>query len=51
VTETSLLEGQDSCKQGGWRAFGNPSFANLGQCVTYLESLRRQRLDEIRNKS
>ncbi|MBP9033063.1 MAG: penicillin acylase family protein [Pseudomonadales bacterium] len=51
VAETPLLEGQDSCKQGGWRDFGNPSFANLGQCVTYFETLRRQRLDEIRGKS
>ncbi len=51
LTETQLIQSQGNCKQGGWRDFSNPAFANLGQCVTYFETLRRQRLDEIRNKS
>jgi hypothetical protein len=25
-----------ACKQGGWKAFTNPSFKNQGQCVAYV---------------
>jgi hypothetical protein len=26
----------NGCRHGGWKAFGNPSFRNQGQCVAYL---------------
>lgn len=26
---------KDSCKNGGWKSFTNPSFKNQGQCVSY----------------
>jgi acyl-homoserine-lactone acylase len=44
----NLNEGKDDCKKGGWQAFTNPAFANQGDCVTYYNELRRQRLEEIK---
>jgi PKD repeat protein len=32
---------KNQCKQGGWRAFWNPSFANQGQCVAWVASRGR----------
>jgi len=36
----TVLEGKDDCKNGGWKQFDRPSFANQGQCVNYFATLR-----------
>jgi len=28
---------KDQCKNGGWKAFSNPTFKNQGQCVSFVE--------------
>jgi acyl-homoserine lactone acylase PvdQ len=47
---TSLVEGKDACRNGGWQAFTNPSFANHGACIEHYDALREQRLAEIRER-
>ena len=29
---------KDDCKDGGWQTFNNPTFKNLGDCVSYVAS-------------
>ena len=31
----------EQCRQGGWRSFTSPSFKNQGQCVDFVEHIRR----------
>jgi acyl-homoserine-lactone acylase len=47
LSSETLKEGKKDCKKGGWQDFTNPSFANQGACVEYMDQLRQQRLAEI----
>jgi acyl-homoserine-lactone acylase len=40
ISTTTVAEGKEDCKQGGWRAFQRPQFANQGACVSYFTRLR-----------
>jgi acyl-homoserine-lactone acylase len=48
IETLNLREGKDDCKDGGWEAFTQPSFASQGECVEHLDILRQQRLEEIK---
>lgn len=32
---------KDQCKNGGWKTFTNPTFKNQGDCVSYVEHLKK----------
>lgn len=36
----TVLEGENDCKNGGWKKFDYPSFDNQGECVSYFTTLR-----------
>lgn len=38
--EVVVLGTKDACKDGGWRTFANPGFANQGECVSHVEAQR-----------
>jgi acyl-homoserine-lactone acylase len=40
ISATTVSEGTEDCKHGGWRAFQRPQFANQGSCVSYFARLR-----------
>jgi acyl-homoserine-lactone acylase len=39
VSATTVSEGKADCRNGGWRAFQRPHFANQGACVSYFAEL------------
>lgn len=40
IRATTVSEGKDDCKRGGWRDSQRPRFANQGACVSYFTPLR-----------
>ena len=48
LSSLHLSEGKDDCKKNGWRTFAKPTFDNQGDCVSYMNELRKRRLDEIK---
>lgn len=38
VADTPPPTNKDQCKQEGWATFNNPSFANQGRCVSYVQA-------------
>jgi hypothetical protein len=36
VPDTAPPTSKDQCKHGGWASFNNPSFANQGDCVSFI---------------
>ena len=40
ISTTTVAEGKDDCRHGGWRRFQRPQFANQGSCVSYFTRLR-----------
>ena len=39
VSTTTVREGKADCKQGGWREFERPQFADQSECVSYFAEL------------
>lgn len=48
ISSLHLAEGKDDCKNDGWQTFTKPTFENQGDCVSYMNELRKKRLDEIK---
>lgn len=50
ITASSPLVGpptsKDQCKNGGWKAFNNPSFNNQGACEKYVKSHKHENGDD-----
>ncbi len=40
MTKDVVTEGAADCTNGGWTKFAVPTFANQGQCVSYVSVLR-----------
>jgi acyl-homoserine-lactone acylase len=39
ISTTTAREGKEDCKQGGWREFERPQFADQSECVSYFAEL------------
>lgn len=41
--EIVVMGTMDACKDGGWRTFTNPGFANQGECVAWVQTYGQER--------
>jgi len=51
ITTFEPVPSMETCKNGGWSQFTNPSFKNQGQCVSYAQHTNSVGQDDVHAKS